>query len=270
MKLSFQDALGVKKWEPIPTKDDSSESFGPPPIFFPQPGCERAQNIPNLFSHYGEQTFQITEKLDGVPMSVYSVDKNSQWFSALSPLPSHLQQSGPTRLGVCCRRKDLVESPTSLFWEAAKHQKILKKIAEVGKNVVVQGELCGSSILGNSMGFGPDEHKFYVFGIYDIDKQQRMRPHQVTSICSRLSWDRAPVIADRIKLSSFAHDVDDLLAKAEGVGLKGKIREGLVFETINAKFSFKVISNSWLLATGKKIKKRPTFVYDFMGEIIGQ
>ncbi|KAI1772180.1 RNA ligase-domain-containing protein [Hypoxylon cercidicola] len=268
MKMSFQDALGVKKWDTARVSDDSTGSLGRPPIFFPQPGCDRAQNMPHLFRDHGEQMYQITEKLDGVPMSVYSVEKSSQWFPALPPLPSHLQQTGSTRLGVCSRLQDLTESSTSWYWNTAQKQGILDKIGEVGKNVAVQGELCGSSILGNSMGFASGEHKFYVFDIYDIDKQQRMRPYQVTSICSRLGWDHAPVIANRMKLSTFARHVDDLLAKAEGTGLNGQMREGLVFKTIDAKFAFKAISNPWLLATGKEVKERRTDVTDFTGKVI--
>ncbi|KAI4866002.1 RNA ligase-domain-containing protein [Hypoxylon rubiginosum] len=268
MKMSFHDVLGVKKWEDKATGDDSTGSLGLPPIFFPQPGCDRAQNIPHLFADRGEQTYQITEKLDGVPMTVYLVEKSSQWFPALPPLPDHIQQTGSTRLGVCSRQQDIIESSTSCYWNAAKQQRILDKIGEIGKNIAVQGELCGSTILGNSMGFGPGEHKFYVFDIYDIDNQQRMQPSQVASICSRLGWDHAPIISNGMKLSAFARDVDDLLAKAEGIGLTGQMREGLVFKTIDAKFAFKAISNSWLLTTGKEVNERPTYAIGFTGEII--
>lgn len=65
MEIAFDDVLGVKKWE-IPFESQGRE-LGRVPEFFPRPACERAQNIPELFSYKNQNTvFQITEKLDGV------------------------------------------------------------------------------------------------------------------------------------------------------------------------------------------------------------
>ncbi|KAI1100384.1 RNA ligase-domain-containing protein [Jackrogersella minutella] len=251
MDMPLQELLGVKKWEHI-HHGGSNEGLGTPPIFFPQPGCERAQNLPCLFKDHEEETYQVTEKLDGIPMSVYAVETSSQWFSTLPPLPGNEQQIGTTRLGVCSRSQDLVEASTSYFWCTAKQQHITEKIGQAGHNIVVQGELCGSSVMGNTMGFSSGEHKFFVFDIFDIDKQQHLRPDEVTSICNRLGWDHVPVIFNSMKLSKFANSINDLLVKAEGIGVKGQMREGLVFKGNHSKFRFKVISNTWLLATGKE------------------
>ncbi|KAI0887718.1 RNA ligase-domain-containing protein [Annulohypoxylon maeteangense] len=249
---SFEDILGVKKWEN--TKNGgTTHSLETPPIFFPQPGCERAQNLPTLFRDHGEDEYQITEKLDGIPMSVYAVKKDSKWYSIL-PSPnedSQCQQIGSTRIGICNRTRDLVESSTSLFWNTAKKQGITEKISQVGHNIAVQGELCGFDIMSNTIGFEPGEHIFFVFGIFDIDNQEDLRPETVKDICDRLGWEHVPIISDRIKLSAFANDVHDLLLRAEGTGMKGRAREGLVFKSIDASFAFKAISNPWLLETGK-------------------
>ncbi|KAI2470192.1 RNA ligase-domain-containing protein [Annulohypoxylon bovei var. microspora] len=248
--MSFEDILGVKKWDDI-SQGGTTDSFGQLPIFFPQPGCQRAQNLPTLFRDYGEESHQVTEKLDGVSMSVYAVEKNSKWCSLLPPLPEDSQQIGSTRIGVCNRTQDLIESSTSWFWKTAKQQHIIEKIGQVGENIVVQGELCGFNIMRNTIGFEPDEHVFLVFNIYDVDNQKYLRPETVTSICGRLGWRHVPIIFDSMKLSTFANNIHDLLSKAEGTGVKGRMREGLVFKTIDAKFTFKAISNTWLLETGK-------------------
>ncbi|KAI1407730.1 RNA ligase-domain-containing protein [Hypoxylon sp. FL1857] len=251
MAMSFQDTLEVKKWERF-DHGDAAEICGRPPVFFPQPGCERAQNMPILFRDHGEESYQVTEKLDGVSMSIYAVDRNSQWHLALPPLPSDVQHIGTTRIGICSRDQDLAETSASWFWRTAKQQQIIEKIGQAGQNIVVQGELCGSSINGNTSGFAPGEHKFYVFDIFDIDKQRRLWPDQVTSICSKLGWDHVPIISNNVKLSAFAENMHDLLVKAEGIGLRGRMREGLVFKALDASFYFKAISNSWLLETGKE------------------
>ncbi|KAI1451669.1 RNA ligase-domain-containing protein [Annulohypoxylon moriforme] len=248
--MSFEGILGVKKWEDI-EPGGTAHNLQRPPTFFPQPGCERAQNLPTLFRDHGEEEFQITEKLDGIPMSVYVVEKSSKWYSLLSSLPEGEQQSGTARIGICNRTQDLTESSTSLFWNTAKKQGIIERIGQIGENIVVQGELCGSDILTNTIGFEPGEHVFFVFSIFDIDNQEDLRPEIVKDICHRLGWEHVPIVSDSIKLSTFADDIDDLLHKAEGTGVKGRTREGLIFKSTDASFAFKAISNLWLLEVGK-------------------
>ncbi|KAI1341113.1 hypothetical protein F5Y15DRAFT_414237 [Xylariaceae sp. FL0016] len=102
------------------------------------------------------------------------------------------------------------------------------------------------------MGFEEGEHHFYVFDIYDIDQRSYLPPHGAVQVCKEQGWDFVPVISRRLRLGEFAGSVDELLAKAEGVGLTGRKREGLVFTNMTADFRFKAIDNSWLLETGKE------------------
>ncbi|KAK7753588.1 hypothetical protein SLS62_004446 [Diatrype stigma] len=252
MDMSFEKELGVKKWENPQGKRD--HVLGRAPVFFPQPGCTRAQNMTDLFERYGQIPFQITEKLDGYPMTIYCIQKGSQWNSSLPPLPEHQQQDGPMRIGICNRPDDLMDHKDSWFWTTAKDQGMLNKIRELGneiRNVAIQGELCGSSIYTNSMGFAPGKHHFYAFDIFDIDRQKYLKPHRFLDACSRLHIDHAPVIEPSTRLSDFATNVDNLIAKAEGTGLLGAPREGLIFKEVDGGRTFKAISNSWLLQTGK-------------------
>lgn len=76
MELDHSVLLGVKKFEEAFESD--TPVYGQRPIFFPQPGCERVQNVTSLFEKYGKRGFHVTEKLDGVPMTIYNVDKESQ------------------------------------------------------------------------------------------------------------------------------------------------------------------------------------------------
>ncbi|RYO92936.1 hypothetical protein DL766_008434 [Monosporascus sp. MC13-8B] len=124
--MSFEKELGVKKWE-MPQKNPESV-LGPAPVFFPQPRCSRAQNIPDLFQNQGKSRFQITEKLDGIPMTVYCIDKESQWYNAVPVLPAHLEQDGPKRVGICAPREDLVDDDNSWHCTTARRQGILDKI----------------------------------------------------------------------------------------------------------------------------------------------
>ncbi|KAH9890319.1 hypothetical protein F4778DRAFT_796580 [Xylariomycetidae sp. FL2044] len=252
MSLSFADLLGVKKWEHPENAGGASANITRPPVFFPQPGCDRVQNLPMVFQDWGYKQFQITEKFDGVPMSVYAIKTSSQWMTAVPDLPNNAQVYGDRRIGVCSRKEDIPEDDDSWFWKTAR-KNIIGNIHHVCENnVVVQGELCGFSIMGNSMEFLPNEHRFFVFQIFDIDKQKLFSPDATAHTCNRLHWSHVPVIHPGKTLRDAAKNIDDLLRKAEGEGRYAKNREGLVFKTLNNTFSFKVISNSWLLETGKE------------------
>lgn len=76
-QVSFDEQLHIGKW--VPEMDYTSEaSIGKPPAFILQPAWERCQNIKDLFSIRRDTVFQITEKLDGLSMSVYLVRQNSR------------------------------------------------------------------------------------------------------------------------------------------------------------------------------------------------
>lgn len=253
MDMSFEKELGVKKWqEPA---GSTQQVLGPAPVFISQPGCMRAQNVHGLMRRFGPVPFQITEKLDGYPMTVYCVQKDSQWYSALPPLPEYLRQVGPVRVGIATRFAELMDNDDSWYWITAKAQGVLDKIQQLTedvKNVAIQGELCGSTIFTNSMGFLPGEHHFYVFGIFDIDRQTNLLPQRTKSICHELALDHVPVLHDSLHLEDFATGMEDLIKKAEGEGLLHQPREGLVFKSTRGGIVFKVISNTWLLITGKQ------------------
>jgi ATP-dependent RNA circularization protein (DNA/RNA ligase family) len=153
------------------------------------------------------------------------------------------------RVGVCSRDDDFLDNGENLFWNVARDLHIPEKILKIGGNVAIQGELCGSTIAKNSMGFAEGEHTFVVFAIFDIDAQVYWSVTKTERICRELGMAHAPVIA-HMKLGQFAKDIPDLIQKAEGIGMKGRIREGLVFKTMDGQKQFKVISNSWLIQTG--------------------
>ncbi|KAH6647387.1 RNA ligase-domain-containing protein [Truncatella angustata] len=257
MELDYSEMLGVKKFEPQYFEEEGAPSYGPPPIIFPQPGCERAQNVVNLFHHYSDIEFLITEKLDGVPITVYSVENRSQWYKAL-PRKQGSADSPRPRFGVCGRWTDHIEEEESLFWKTVRRQGIIEKIPQIGmqctaagrkkggNNFAIQGEFCGETILGNSMGFEAGQHHFYAFAIYDIDNQKWLPPDRALSVCRKLNIDHAPIIA-RVKLNEFANNMEELLQKAEGRGILGNNREGLMFRTLDNAFAFKAIANNWLL-----------------------
>ncbi|KAJ0120733.1 hypothetical protein J7T55_015465 [Diaporthe amygdali] len=249
--MAFEDVLGVKKWESSTVSNHAQDHIlGPAPVFIRQPGCPRIQDKPQIFtSIYPNCTYEITEKLDGVSMTVYRVQNDSQWDRALPALPADSsQRTLYGRIGIASRQHDIGDTANSPFWRAAKDIGLPAKLAQVGiRNVAISGELIGPS-LDSSIHFAPGERfQFIVFQVFDIDAQELIDPDEVRNICNRHVLPHVPLIA-RCKLSEFATDIDELVRRADGVGFHGQRREGLVFKLLGRpEISFKVISNQWLL-----------------------
>lgn len=250
--LSFETELRVKKWEAVVDKNPNA-NLGKPPSFFPQPCSERAQNVVGLFSlQFPEPVFQITEKLDGVSMTIYTVDSSSRWYRCLPALPegcSEIMDDGQRRIGVCGRAHDFVDNGENKYWQVTKMLGLHEKVHQIGGNVALQGEFCGWTVGQNTMEFPKDEHTFLVFGIWDIDKQQHVPVKTVVDICKRLDIAHVPVLG-YYKIKDFANNLEELLEKAKGVGMNGNIREGFVIKYLNGRGRCKVISNDWLIKTG--------------------
>lgn len=260
MELDYAELLGIKKFEQR-FQEDELAIHGCAPIFFPQPGCDRVQNVVNLFANYSQEEFLVTEKLDGIPITIYHVDTDSQWYSAL-PRDRDSQNVHRPQYGICGRHVDYVEDRDVPLWKFVRKQRIIEKMPQLashcstmnrkvgGNSFAIQGEFCGHFLCGNSMGFQPGEHHFYAFGIYDIDNQKWLPQKAALDICERLGIDHVPIVI-RTRLKDWAKTVRELLARAKGIGLLGKTREGLIFRAVDSSFSFKAISNSWLLEWGE-------------------
>lgn len=249
--MSFEDRLGVKKWEVA--FEVQGKILGHAPRFFPRPACERVQNTSDVFSKNRDTVFQITEKLDGVSMTVYRVATGSKWDMALPELPlASTQRTGGARVGVSSAGQDLDQRANNVYWQAAKRRGLPDKLRQMNiRNVAIQGELIGPSIKNNSLRFPKDaEHDFIIFQIFDIDKQQYINAGEVVDMCVQLELPHVPVIG-YMKLREFAASVQEILQKAEGVGSYGQTKEGFVFKSMRGDFAFKAISNQWLLEQGE-------------------
>lgn len=270
-QIRLDDVVGVTKWE-IPF-ESHGKVLSRVPTFFPRPACDRVQNMPALFSprcKYRDTVFQVTEKLDGVSMTVYRVVAGSKWHRGLPALPATTATTEATqekdqeefRIGVASAGQDLDERGNDVYWQAAKHSAMgllptkIHAISTALKlpNVAVQGELVGPSIKNNSLRFASDApHEFIVFQMFDIDQQRYVDPARVLAVCGQLRVPHVPLLG-YFHLRDFASSMRDILAKAEGTatGSQGQVtREGFVFKSMRDEFGFKVISNKWLLEQGE-------------------
>ncbi|KAF3916827.1 hypothetical protein ABW20_dc0109214 [Dactylellina cionopaga] len=253
--ISFAETLKVRKYEtPEPGSNAPGEKPARPfPYFIQKTDQERVQNIPGVFKRCGGAIFQETTKMDGSSMTVYFLQEDCPIVETLEPIepgkePTAASLSG--RFGVCSRNIDLTESRGGHFWDVAKRNELPEKLSRLNKNYAIQGELCGSSIQKNFEGFEAGFHDFFVFSVWDIDKQKHIEPKLVEELAAQLGLKHVQVNG-YYRLGDIATSVKRLLERAEGTGLNGRKREGIVLKQVDGDFSFKAISNTYLLKHGE-------------------
>jgi RNA ligase (TIGR02306 family) len=220
--------LGIVKYEPPVSAQLAGIAKGSFPSQIPKTDQERCQNLKREISASIGTAFEVTEKLDGSSMTVYLLDGV---------------------FGVCSRNLDLKESEGNTFWKAARELDLETKMRDTADNFAIQGELIGEGIQKNI--YGIKGHEFHVYDMYDILVGAYMPPAQVSNNCEKFGLHHCPVLDDNCILTEY-DTVDRLLELAEGKSrLNSKVdREGLVFKAVNGGFSFKAISNKFLMKHG--------------------
>ncbi len=220
----FSEILGITKWEDTRYMANM-DARGKFPDFIPKTDQERVQNLDRTLEKYFGQSFEVTVKRDGSSLTAFVNGEES---------------------GVCSRNVNLKETEDSAFWAAANSLSLIPKILSTGRNLALQGELMSQKIQGNYEKVQGIE--WNCFDIYDIDTQEYLLPKERRELCKQLRIPHIKVVEEDFVL---CHNVDQLLEMAEGPGVNpGVKREGLCFKSNEAAFSFKAISNSYLLKRG--------------------
>lgn len=236
VKYSWEDGtdvseqLKVTKYEkelPVVLKGTAKGYF---PSFIRKTDEERIQNLTKYFAMYQDMEFEETEKLDGSSMTVYHNDG---------------------AVGVCSRNLELKEEDTSTYTRVAKELKLLEFLPVLG-NYAIQGELVGQKIQKNPLAL--EGQIFYVYNIWDIDKQTYLLPEDRLKMLWKLQASGCPSLKHvpllGINKIFEKQTINTLLQYAEGnskITPKSK-REGLVFKSLtNPEITFKVVNNAYLL-----------------------
>jgi RNA ligase (TIGR02306 family) len=222
------ETLGIKKYEAPIHAELAGEVKGMFPTVIPKTDQERIQNLSAELAEWKTEnlSWEITEKLDGSSMTVYVIDGD---------------------VGVCSRNLDLKHNTDNSLWRAAYRHELPAKLAHIGRNIAVQGELIGNGIQGNK--YQMRDQDFYVYDIYDIDAGRYFTPAERLAFVTEYKLNHCPVL-DTVVLT---HGVEMLLSLAEGKSALNpkQEREGLVFKCNEKSVSFKAISNRFLLKGGE-------------------
>jgi len=148
--------------------------------------------------------------------------------------------------GVCGRNWELTETADNSLWRMANMLQLKEKLTNHGKNIALQGELIGAGINGNL--YEMQDHALYFFTAYDIDNHRRMYFDELKWVLFKLDLKMVPVLEFNYNLPK-ENLVEFMLNFAEGKSALNPEteREGVVVRGLEREFSFKAISNIYLL-----------------------
>lgn len=227
------------------------------PKFIPKTDQTRVQNITNLYLKAvadGEE-FEESFKLDGSSLTAFvrdgvagvasrnvgfrMEDEKRSFLSTLSRFIDHVRNRGLR----AAKWERVIKKDDNAFTQMATEAGLIEAIRRDGRNLAIQGEMCGPSIQKNFEGL--DKNTFFTYDVFLIDEQRYMLPAERIKFCTDQGVKHVPVnTTGPLKAATVA----EVLVRADGPsGLKGKFREGFVYKSTKRDFSFKAISNAYLL-----------------------
>jgi RNA ligase (TIGR02306 family) len=226
------EILGIQKYEPPIPACLSGEVKGLFPSWGRKTDQERCQNLVNEIQEAYDNNvkFEVTIKLDGSSCTVgTSVD--GEYVVCSRNMSLRTEQSGNTFVEVC--KKHNLEENTKKF-----------------AGLLISAELMGSGVQGNKELL--KEHDVYVFDVYDTRSGKYLNEDDRHLIVNKLGLKHVPVLYKSVTLRELGlANINDILAFADGPSLNNNKREGVVFKSEDGAFSFKAISNSWLIKNEK-------------------
>jgi len=234
---------GGNCWKPFPND------------LLPKTEEPRIQSNPWMLTSLVAKQYYVTVKLDGTS-GTYLIDPKTDefWVCSRNHVRSKLPvvtTAGNDGNGNGDNDSDKNPGPVCPYWEAAKNCNLQAKLrvdATNNKHLAIQGEVCGPRIAKNPLGL--DRIQLFVFNIYDLRTRRKLPFPELVETCTKLGLNMVPL--ERVGDSfSETESIGNLLEAAKGVyESSGKVREGLVFRSMDQSVSFKVINNDYLL--GKK------------------
>lgn len=233
------EKLNVKKWVPteemsLYTNDDGTK--GPFPQIIRKTDEDRVQNAPKRLRELANKPIIITQKYDGTS-TTFMVFNN---------------------VFTICNRNNtlLVETPEGQpYFEMAKRYDLANTMVKLGKNLAIQGETIGQRKDGkykiNGNRHQINDFEFYVFNIFDIDRQYYMNWSEILEITTLLGLKTVLVVYQGLMKDEWLNSkaLIDLATEQRYEG--GQICEGIVIKSDLGygfpRTSFKSISNEYLL-----------------------
>ena len=210
-----------------------SGKHGTFPTFIPKTDAPRIQHDPTVYlAAIQDKDIVITRKEDGTSCTFLYNHGNITVCSR-----NHGYQVGDT-------------PPSPDYFKIFKQYDLEKKLKSLNRNIAIQGEIVGPKINSNRMKLTQSD--FFVFDIYDVDKEEYMSYDAMCSLCTELGLFTVPLIY-RGPAAALTLSLDGLMQLAESAEYApGVAAEGIVVNSDDPawrkrRVHFKVISNKYLL-----------------------
>jgi RNA ligase (TIGR02306 family) len=217
------EKLNVKKWYIPETANAGGTIIGERPHGIPASDEIRIQSALELLEELKGKPYYITTKMDGTSGIVYYIDG---------------------KIGCCSRNKEIKDEESSLYWTPVYKYGLKEKLAKLGRNIVITGEICGPGIQKNRLRL--TDIDWYVFDVKDWDTGKYFPYDEAVKLCAELGLLTVPL---EERGEQFDYSLETLLEKARGKYPSGLDKEGIVVRsTLFPKaVSFKVLNNDALL-----------------------
>jgi RNA ligase (TIGR02306 family) len=240
--IDLSELLGITHYEkPIPA-EMSGLAKGNFPNFIPKTDKPRIQNHMKLFEEFPDEPLYVTIKEDGTSFTCYIKDG---------------------QFGVCSRNLELKPpeegNESNTYWKLAKEYDLENKMKQYKFDFALQGEMLGPKICGNKAKYEENLIKF--FNAYNISEQRYMDFSEFLGLIANMNLESVDLYGGFMDNNSnhYVHlkdyTLDELIEHVNGLQFKGTQLEGLVFRSLNEKYSqtlqgrlsFKLVNNKYLL-----------------------
>lgn len=230
--VDVTEILGVLKWERSP-EFRAANARGDFPHFIRKTDQERVQNVRRA-SEVTRRTYEMTEKLEGQSFTAFIFEDE---------------------VGVCSRNLQLKMDEPSTWLDTFNAYDLETKLRHareiLGVDLAFQGEQIGPGIEGNI--YGLSKVQLYIFGVWNIHTQKYLLPTARRALLEMIDLPSVPYLGevvfgdgdDGMDIQTIR---DDMLKMAfRKSALAPVVAEGVVLQSNEDDFSFKAVSNEYLL-----------------------
>ena len=187
---------------------------GDAPPFVMRTRLEKLDGHPEYFTDYAGLRFDVTEKYNGINLSVY--------YDATGDGRVHLYLDG----------KELVDDGANYYWTVIRRQGVDRALIDMGYAVALEGVVTGPSVRGGLLE-GCNGDSFSVFDIYDNEDGRTLDAEERVDFCQTAQIPHVRHVAFAFPLFEKAPSLLPLLKTAMRPNASGGIRYGLVFRAVN-------------------------------------
>jgi RNA ligase (TIGR02306 family) len=228
--------LGVQLYVPYVSPNLAGQVKGAFPGFLQKSDCTRVQILRPLLEKYKGIKCSYSEKIDGSSCTVYIKDGE---------------------FGVCSRNLELKETPENSLWKLARKYDIENKLTQLGKNVALQGEVCGPGVNHNTLNLTYLDIYFYdafdidTYKYYDLNEYKKLVENTLKlKTVPILSYDFILIdnIDELVKLS-IGKSVINPKGLREGIVIRPlkEIYDSLVMEDNSGRITLKIVNPEYLI-----------------------